>query len=258
MLERFTNYKAKTTDCDGMEVSYQDRVKIVKAVNDLLDLGETEYGDVLDPTAFITRLETSRDITMHTTKKDRSTPSLLFMPDFSGSCISYARVFNTYMKSIIGIQEDYNIIVAPTFDGLPQKFYINGKEKEEVIKYYGKDYVENDEGDCLDGDTTETPTAASHYIKEMSKLVSAYNITIAIVCGDFQGAWMYSVLCNTDVNRVLWLDGSVGNIGKAFLPNDVVEALPKSSARVHKEKLTYVGGVKTVDEFVRTLQRVCR
>lgn len=234
--------------------------KVAAAIYTLMEGGMQYDSDELDGTKFVKRLETYRDVTTNTNKKTRANPSILFLPDFSPSCSSYASLYNTFLEGVTTIRDDFNVISAPHFNGLPKWFVINGKKSTQEMKMWENDRLRVDSDGDLMGTVSSKDAAQDFYFAQMLKMLVDYNITTVIIAGDMDGTWMFKrlLLCE-QVERVIWVDGSYWESeGK---PTDKTGELcyrlftKNAERKLAKSKLSYWSGVKTVKEFVRVFER---
>jgi hypothetical protein len=222
--------------------------------------GMVHDNDQLDGDKFVARLETHRDVTINTSQKDRANPSILFLPDFSPSCSSYASLYNTLLSGVSTIRDDFNVVSAPHYNGLPKWFVVNGVRDKREMEYFGKDYCrEYSDGDMW-ADITEREDAQKFYAAVLGKRCSLYDISTVIIAGDMDGTWCYKLLLdNPQVERMIWVDGSYWSDEKC-MTNRTSELLYKlnitgAKRTLSKSKLIYWSGVKKVEDFVRAIER---
>ena len=239
------------------DVNINDIKRVQRAIYTLMESGMIHDSDQLDGDKFVARLETNRDVTINTSQKDRANPSILFLPDFSPSCASYASLYNTLLSGVSTIRDDFNVISAPNFNGLPKWFVINGVRDKREMEMYGRDYVEND---CEWGSITEREDAQKFYADVLGKRCSLYDISTVIIAGDMDGTWCYKLLLdNPQIERMIWVDGSYWQDEKQ-MTNRTSELLYKlnitgAKRTLAKSKLVYWSGVKEIKDFVRAIER---
>lgn len=253
---------AALTISSGLKATADEIKKVAQAIYTLMEGGMQYDSDELDGGKFVKRLETSRDVTTQVNKKTRANPSILFLPDFSPSCSSYASLYNTFLKGVTSIRDDFNVISAPQYNGLPKWYIINGKRSDKETKLLEGDRLHED----ADGDLTGNvygvkEEAQDFYFKQIHKQVVDYNITTVIIAGDMDGVWCYKrlLLCE-QVERVIWVDGSYWETNEDKISDRTAELcyrlfLKNSERQIAKSKLSYWSGVKTVKEFVRVFER---
>lgn len=242
---------------DGSKADKNDIKRVQAAVYTLLESGMVHDSGVLDGGKFVKRLETIRDVRTNTAKLDRANPSILMLPDFSPSCASYAKLYSTLLEGVSTIRDEFNVVCAPTFNGLPKQFIVNGVRDKEPMQYFGSDHVDDD---CSCGSVSQRPAAQKFYGDVLGKWCARLNITTIIIAGDMDGTWCYELLgVNNQIERMIWVDGSYWN-GDTAMKDRTSELLYKlqwSSAhrKIVKSKLTYWSGVKNVSCFVRAIER---
>jgi len=242
------------------KVGYDDIKRIQGAIYQLVEGGMANDSDELDGSKFAKRLETYRDVSVHTKKKDRQTPSILFLPDFSPSCSSYNTLYSTLLNAVSAIRDDFNVIVAPTYNGVPKWYVVNGVRSSETLTMHGNDYVKDfDRDGDLDASVIDCPLSRPFYVKQINGLCDKYGVSTIIVSGDCDGQQLYLGLLNTNPNidRFVWLDGSYLNKSQTTMLDSTDELLKAASLRVsdYKSRLTYFSGVKDTKLFVRALER---
>lgn len=251
---------AITTTVDG-KASSDDVKKVTQAIYTLMEGGMQYDSDELDGGKFVKRLETSRDVTTQVSKKTRANPSILFLPDFSPSCSSYAQLYNTLLSGVTTIRDDFNVISAPHYNGLPKWFVINGKKSKKEMVMFERDYIELDgDGDLMSNIYPLEDEGKDFYFAQIAKLVADNNITTVVIAGDMDGVWLFTrlLLCE-HVERVIWVDGSYWE-SEGQITDRTAELcyrlFTKNAERqIAKSKLSYWCGVKTVKEFVRVFER---
>ena len=187
------------------KVTAEDIKRVQRAIFTLMENGMVKESDELDGNKFVKRLETFRNVKIDTHQKNRANPSILFMPDFSPSCVSYAQLYNTLLESVSAIRDDFNVLSAPHFNGLPSWFVVNGKKETKPMEMYSQDFVKFD---LSWGDVTETEDAQRFYAAAIGARCSLYNISTVIIAGDMDGVWCYKLLLdNSLVENVIWVDG---------------------------------------------------
>jgi hypothetical protein len=252
---------AITTTVDG-KASADDIKKVAQAIYTLMEGGMQYESDELDGGKFVKRLETSRDVTTQVNKKTRANPSVLFLPDFSPSCSSYAQLYNTLLGGVTTIRDDFNVISAPHYNGLPKWFVINGKKSNKQMVMFESDYIhENSVGDlCSNTDAKNNVEAQDFYFKQIVKTVADNNITTVVIAGDMDGTWLFKrlLLCE-QVERVIWIDGAYwereGKITDRTADLCYRLFTKNAERQIAKSKLSYWSGVKTVRDFVRVFER---
>jgi hypothetical protein len=252
---------AITTTVDG-KASSDDVKKVTQAIYTLMEGGMQYDSDELDGGKFVKRLETSRDVTTQVNKKTRANPSILFLPDFSPSCSSYAQLYNTLLGGVTTIRDDFNVISAPHYNGLPKWFVINGKKSNKEMVMFEGEYIKEDSDGNLCSNTRADDNSKSQdfYFKQIAKVVTDNNITTVVIAGDMDGVWLFKrlLLCG-HVERVIWVDGSYWE-SEGKITDKTAELcyrlFTKNAERqIAKSKLSYWCGVKTVKEFVRVFER---
>jgi hypothetical protein len=253
---------AITTTVDG-KASSDDVKKVTQAIYTLMEGGMQYDSDELDGGKFVKRLETSRDVTTQVNKKTRANPSILFLPDFSPSCSSYAQLYNTLLGGVTTIRDDFNVISAPHYNGLPKWFVINGKKSnKEVVMFEGEYIKEDSDGDLCSNTRADRSDSKSQdfYFKQIAKVVADNNIITVVIAGDMDGVWLFKrlLLCE-HVERIIWVDGSYWE-SEGQITDKTAELcyrlFTKNAERqIAKSKLSYWCGVKTVKEFVRVFER---
>ena len=240
--------------------SINDIKRIQRAIYTLMEGGMVHDNDQLDGDKFVARLETHRDVTINTSQKDRANPTIQFLPDFSPSCSSYASLYNTLLSGVSTIRDDFNVVSAPHYNGLPKWFVVNGVRDKREMEYFGKDYCrEYSDGDMW-ADITEREDAQKFYAAVLGKRCSLYDISTVIIAGDMDGTWCYKLLLdNPQVERMIWVDGSYWSDEKC-MTNRTSELLYKlditgAKRTLAKSKLIYWSGVKKVEDFVRAVER---
>ena len=242
------------------DTSINDIKRIQRAIYTIMESGMVHDNDQLDGDKFVARLETHRDVTINTSQKDRANPSILFLPDFSPSCSSYASLYNTLLSGVSAIRDDFNVVSAPHFNGLPKWFVINGVRDKRNMEYFGKDYCREDSDGDMWGSVTEREDAQKFYADALGKRCSLYDISTVIIAGDMDGTWCYKLLLdNPQVERMIWVDGSYWSDEKC-MTNRTSELLYKlditgAKRTLAKSKLIYWSGVKKVEDFVRAIER---
>jgi hypothetical protein len=240
--------------------SINDVKRIQRAIYTLMESGMVHDNDQLDGGKFVARLETHRDVTVNTSKKDRANPSILFLPDFSPSCSSYASLYNTLLAGVSAIRDDFNVVSAPHYNGLPKWFIINGVCDNREMEYYEDDYCKYGRDGDLIADVTEKGDAQKFYADVLGKRCSLYDISTVIIAGDMDGTWCYKLLLdNPQIERMIWVDGSYW-LEQSQMINRTSELLYKlnitgAKRTVAKSKLIYWSGVKKVEDFVRAIER---
>lgn len=253
---------AAITTTVGGKASADDVKKVAQAIYALMEGGMQYDSDELDGGKFVKRLETSRDVTTQVNKKTRANPSILFLPDFSPSCSSYASLYNTFLKGVTSIRDDFNVISAPQYNGLPKWYIINGKRSDKETKLLEDDKLyENKDGDLTGNVYGVKEEAQDFYFKQIHKQLVDYSVTTVIIAGDMDGVWCYKrlLLCE-QVERVIWVDGSYWDTNEDKISDRTAELcyrlfLKNSERQIAKSKLSYWSGVKTVKEFVRVFER---
>jgi len=243
------------------KVSYDDIKRIQGAIYQLVEGGMVNDSDELDGSKFAKRLETYRNVSIHTKKKDRQTPSILFLPDFSPSCSSYNTLYSTLLNAVSAIRDDFNVIVAPTYNGVPKWYIVNGVRSHETLLIHEDDTFGDDFG--KDGGIQACVSTSSltrpFYLKQINGLCDKYGVSTIIVSGDCDGQQLYFGLLDTNPNidRFVWLDGSYLNKAQTTMLDSTDELLKaaRSRARDYKSRLTYFSGVKDTKLFVRALER---
>ena len=239
------------------DTSINDIKRIQRAIYTLVESGMIHDNDQLDGDKFVARLETHRDVTINTSQKDRANPSVLFLPDFSPSCASYASLYNTLLAGVSSIRDDFNVVSAPHFNGLPKWFIINGTRDKREMEMFGRDYVDDN---CEWGGVSERAEAQKFYADVLGKRCSLYDISTVIIAGDMDGTWCYRLLLdNPQIERMIWVDGSYWQDEKQ-MTNRTSELLYKlditgAKRTLAKSKLIYWSGVKKVEDFVRAIER---
>lgn len=239
------------------DTSINDIKRIQRAIYTLMEGGMIHDNDQLDGDKFVARLETHRDVTINTSQKDRANPSILFLPDFSPSCASYASLYNTLLAGVSAIRDDFNVVSAPHFNGLPKWFIINGTHDKREMEMFGRDYVDDN---CEWGSVSERAEAQKFYADVLGKRCSLYDISTVIIAGDMDGTWCYKLLLdNPQIERMIWVDGSYWQDEKQ-MTNRTSELLYKlditgAKRTLAKSKLIYWSGVKKVEDFVRAIER---
>jgi hypothetical protein len=241
---------------DG-KVDFNDIKRIQRAIYTLMESGMVHDSDQLDGDKFVARLETHRDVNINTHQKNRANPSILFLPDFSPSCCSYASLYNTILGGVSSIRDDFNVVSAPHFNGLPKWFVVNGVRDKKAMEMYDRDFIDDDLGW---GKVTEREDAQKFYAAVLGKRCSLYDISTVIVAGDMDGTWCYKLLLdNPQIERMIWVDGSywegekqMNNRTSQLLYNLDITGAKRTLA---KSKLIYWSGVKKVEDFVRAIER---
>jgi hypothetical protein len=242
------------------DTSINDIKRIQRAIYTLMEGGMVHDNDQLDGDKFVARLETHRDVTINTSQKDRANPSILFLPDFSPSCSSYASLYNTLLSGVSTIRDDFNVVSAPHFNGLPKWFVVNGVRDKKEMEYFDTDYCREDSDGDMWGRATEREDAQKFYAAVLGKRCSLYDISTVIIAGDMDGTWCYKLLLdNPQVERMIWVDGSYWSDEKC-MTNRTSELLYKlditgAKRTLAKSKLVYWSGVKKVEDFVRAIER---
>jgi hypothetical protein len=252
---------AITTTVSG-KASTDDVKKITQAIYTLMEGGMQYESDELDGGKFIKRLETSRNVTTQVNKSTRANPSILFLPDFSPSCSSYAQLYNTLLSGVSTIRDDFNVISAPHYNGLPNWFVINGKKSTKQMVMFENDYIREDsDGDfCSNTRADNNSVAQDFYFKQIAKVVLDNNVTTVVIAADMDGTWLFKLLLLYEqVERVIWVDGSYWD-SEGEITDKTAELcyrlFTKNAERqIAKSKLSYWSGVKTVKEFVRVFER---
>lgn len=250
---------AITTTVDG-KASADDVKKVTQAIYTLMEGGMQYDSDELDGGKFVKRLETSRDVTTQVNKKTRANPSILFLPDFSPSCSSYAQLYNTLLGGVTTIRDDFNVVSAPHYNGLPKWFVINGTKSNKDVQLYGSDYIKFDSDGDLAASVSTKDAAQDFYFKQVAKIVCDNNITTVVIAGDMDGTWLFKRLLLCDqIERVIWVDGSYWE-SEGKITDRTAELcyrlfLKNTERKIAKSKLSYWCGVKTVKEFVRIFER---
>lgn len=239
------------------KINFADIQRIQRAIYTLMEGGMVHDNDELDGSKFVKRLETYRDVKINTSKKDRANPSIMFMPDFSPSCFAYANLYNIFMAGVSSIRDDFDVVSAPHFNGLPKWYVVNGVRDKKKMEMYGNDYVDDD---ATWGGVSESDASKKFYADAIAKRCARYDITTVIIAGDMDGTWCYKLLLdNPLIERMIWIDGS--KWGDEVVPTDrTSELLYKLNfvgyARTKaKSKLMYWSAVKTVADFVRVIER---
>lgn len=251
---------AALTISTGLKALADDIKKVAQAIYTLMEGGMQYDSDELDGGKFVKRLETSRDVTTQVNKKTRANPSILFLPDFSPSCSSYASLYNTFLEGVTTIRDDFNVISAPHYNGLPKWFVINGKRSNKEMQMYGSDYLRVDSDGDLTGNVSLKEAAQDFYFTQIEKLATQYNITTVVIAGDMDGTWCFKRLLLCDqIERVIWVDGSYWE-SEGKITDKTGELcyrlfLKNAERQIAKSKLSYWCGVKTVKEFVRVFER---
>lgn len=239
------------------DVSINDIKRIQRSIYTLMESGMVHDSDQLDGDKFVARLETHRDVTINTSQKDRANPSILFLPDFSPSCSSYSSLYNTILTGVSAICDDFNVISAPHFNGLPKWFVVNGVRDKREMEMFGRDNVDDD---CEGGAVTEREDAQKFYADVLGKRCSLYDISTIIIAGDMDGTWCYKLLLdNPQIERMIWVDGSYWQDEKQMTnrTSELLYSLDITGAKrtLAKSKLIYWSGVKEVKDFVRAVER---
>lgn len=241
--------------------SINDIKRVQRAIYTLMEGGMIHDNDQLDGDKFVARLETHRDVTINTSQKDRANPSILFLPDFSPSCSSYASLYNTLLAGVSTIRDDFNVVSAPHFNGLPKWFVINGTRDKREMEMYGTDYVTtDDDGNISWGGVTERKDAQKFYADVLGKRCALYDISTVIIAGDMDGTWCYKLLLdNPQIQRMIWIDGSYWEDQNQMIDrtSELLYRLDITGAKrtLAKSKLIYWSGVKKVEDFVRAIER---
>jgi hypothetical protein len=238
--------------------SSDDVKRVQRAIYTLMEGGMVKESDELDGDRFVSRLETNRDVTINTHQKNRANPSILFMPDFSPSCVSYATLYNTILGGVSAIRDDFNVVSAPHFNGLPKWFTINGVRDKRAMEMFEQDWVEEDDQSW--GRVSEHAEAQKFYADVIAKRCALYDINTVIIAGDMDGTWCYKLLLdNPQVERMIWLDGSYWSDDTSLVTrtSELLYKLDITGAKrtLAKSKLVYWSGVKTVKDFVRAIER---
>ena len=250
---------AITTTVDG-KASADDVKKVTQAIYTLMEGGMQYDSDELDGGKFVKRLETSRNVTVQVNKKTRANPSILFLPDFSPSCSSYAQLYNTLLGGVTTIRDDFNVISAPHYNGLPKWFVINSAKSNKSMQLYGSDYIKFDSDGDLAASVSTKDAAQDFYFKQVAKIVTDNNITTVVIAADMDGTWLFKRLLLCDqVERVIWVDGSYWE-SEGKITDRTAELcyrlfVKNAERQIAKSKLSYWCGVKTVKEFVRVFER---
>lgn len=252
---------AAITTTVGGKASADDVKKVAQAIYALMEGGMHYDSDELDGGKFVKRLETSRDVTTQVNKKTRANPSILFLPDFSPSCSSYASLYNTFLHGVTSIRDDFNVVSAPHYNGLPKWYVINGKRSDKETKLLEGDRLyEDDDGDLTGNVYDIKEESQDFYFKQINKRVVDYNITTVVIAGDMDGVWCYKRLLLCDqIERVIWVDGSYWE-SEGKITDRTGELcyrlfMKNAERQIAKSKLSYWCGVKTVKEFVRVFER---
>jgi hypothetical protein len=253
---------AAITISAGLKASADEIKKVAQAIYTLMEGGMQYDSDELDGGKFVKRLETSRDVTTQVNKKTRANPSILFLPDFSPSCSSYASLYNTFLQGVTNIRDDFNVVSAPQYNGVPKWYIINGKRAAKETQLMAGDSLwEDDDGDLRGNVYTLKDAQQDFYFKQIAKVVADNNITTVVIAGDMDGVWCYTrlLLCE-HVERVIWVDGSYWNSDETKITNRTAELcyrlfMKNAERQIAKSKLSYWSGVKTVKDFVRVFER---
>jgi hypothetical protein len=253
---------AAITISAGLKASADEIKKVAQAIYTLMEGGMQYDSDELDGGKFVKRLETSRDVTTQVNKKTRANPSILFLPDFSPSCSSYASLYDTFLQGVTNIRDDFNVVSAPQYNGVPKWYIINGKRAAKETQLMAGDSLwEDDDGDLRGNVYTLKDAQQDFYFKQIAKVVADNNITTVVIAGDMDGVWCYTrlLLCE-HVERVIWVDGSYWNSDETKITNRTAELcyrlfMKNAERQIAKSKLSYWSGVKTVKDFVRVFER---
>lgn len=231
-----------TTVPDGFDAHDCNYIK-----NTILSLATEDRGSssgALNGGLFVKKLESYRDVSTNVFRSTQTVPSILFLPDFSGSCVHFSFLFNTILQGIkLANSDEYNIVLAPTFDGLPAYTEMRGVTKPFPFYQSDRAYKESDAYQELHsgfiGEMCEY--RERHYTKVVNSIIEEYDVKLCICVGDCQGEWMYRILSKIDkVDKVLWLD-----------PASTLEG----EKPMNNSKLFYQSNVNSVTAFCEALRR---